>query len=78
MRRCLVHDLDRVDGGGLLGEADELGQVIAGLTSEVIPAVAQGRIRPVIDSTFGITQAKQTADHMRSNRAHGKIVPTMP
>nr|WP_242687400.1 MULTISPECIES: zinc-binding dehydrogenase [unclassified Actinopolyspora] len=45
---------------------------------EVIPAVPQGRIHLVIDSTFESAQAEQAADHMRSNQAHGKIVPTMP
>ncbi|NHD17787.1 zinc-binding dehydrogenase [Actinopolyspora sp. BKK1] len=38
----------------------------------------QGRIHLVIDSTFESAQAEQAADHMRSNQAHGKIVPTMP
>lgn len=58
--------------------AEELAQVIAGLAPEVIPAVAQRRIRPVIDSTFELAQAKRAADRMRSNQAHGKIVLTMP
>ncbi|MFD0341627.1 hypothetical protein ACFVH0_23625 [Streptomyces sp. NPDC127117] len=38
-----------------LGRPGEPGQVIAGLATEVVPAVAAGRVRPVVDGvqTFG-------------------------
>ncbi|MFD6274413.1 zinc-binding alcohol dehydrogenase family protein [Streptomyces sp. NPDC060209] len=58
--------------------AAELGGVIAGLTPHVLPAVADGRIRPVIDTVFPLAQAKEAADRMRTNQAQGKVVLVMP
>ncbi|WP_211881241.1 quinone oxidoreductase family protein [Pseudarthrobacter albicanus] len=57
---------------------DELGHVIAALAHQVLPAVADGRIRPVIDSVLPFGQAKEAANRMRSGRAHGKIILTVP
>ncbi|WP_243795103.1 zinc-binding dehydrogenase [Saccharopolyspora gloriosae] len=54
--------------------AEELGQVIAGLAPEVLPAVASGEIRATIDSTFELTQAAQAAARIRGGQAQGKIV----
>ncbi|MDT2005398.1 zinc-binding dehydrogenase [Rhodococcus opacus] len=56
--------------------AEELGNVIAALAADVIPAVADGRVRPVIDSVFTFGQAKVAADRLRSNQSRGKIVLT--
>ncbi|MEU4596051.1 zinc-binding dehydrogenase [Nocardia sp. NPDC023988] len=55
----------------------EMADVIAALLPEVIPAVARGQIRPVIDSTLGLTQGKAAADRLRSGEAVGKIVLVM-
>ncbi|MFG2628603.1 zinc-binding dehydrogenase [Streptomyces sp. NPDC048473] len=56
---------------------EALGQVIAALFDEVIPAVADGRIHPVIDSVHTLGRADEAADRMRSHQAHGKIILTV-
>lgn len=55
----------------------EMAGVIAGLLPEVIPAVADGRIRPVIDTTVPFTDFATAADRLRSGHAVGKVVMTM-
>ena len=57
--------------------ADERAEVYAALRPEVLPAVADGRIRPVVDRVFPFAEAQRAADHMRSNEATGKIVLEM-
>ena len=56
----------------------EMSAVIAGLLPEVLPAVARGEIRPVIDLTVEFTQFQRAADRLRSGEALGKIVITLP
>lgn len=56
---------------------DEMTAVIARLLSEVIPAVARGEIRPVIDSTFSWTDHADAVARLRSGEAVGKIVLTL-
>jgi NADPH2:quinone reductase len=58
--------------------AEERGEVAAALVPVVLPAVADGRIRPVVDSVFPFEEAQRAADRMRSNQAVGKIVIEMP
>lgn len=53
---------------------DEMTAVIAGLLPEVIPAVAKGDIRPVIDSSFAWTDHAKAVVRLRSGQAVGKIV----
>ncbi|KJF24377.1 alcohol dehydrogenase [Rhodococcus sp. ACPA4] len=60
------------------GRAEELGNVIAALADEVMPAVADGRIRPVIDSIYPFAEAADAAHRMRSGNTVGKIVMPMP
>lgn len=57
---------------------EALGHVIAVLRDEVMPAVANRRIHPVIDSVHAFDQAHEAADRMRSHQAHGKIILTVP
>ncbi|MFE4683950.1 zinc-binding alcohol dehydrogenase family protein [Streptomyces sp. NPDC056721] len=57
--------------------AAELGAVIAELTPQVLPAVADGRIRPV-DTTLPFDQANTAAARLRTHQAHGKVVVSMP
>ena len=52
--------------------------VIAALTPRVLPAVAQGSVRPIIDSILPFDQANGAADRMRDGSAHGKIILTVP
>jgi NADPH2:quinone reductase len=56
---------------------DELAEVCAALVPEVLPAVAGGRIRPVVDRVFAFDDAVKAADYLRSNEAIGKIVLEM-
>jgi NADPH:quinone reductase-like Zn-dependent oxidoreductase len=58
--------------------ADELAHVIAALAPRVLPAAAQGRVRPIIDSILPFDQANGAADRMRGGNAHGKIILTVP
>jgi NADPH:quinone reductase len=58
--------------------AEERAEVYAALRPDVLPAVADGRVRPIVDRVFPFDEAQEAADHMRSNRAVGKIVLEMP
>jgi NADPH:quinone reductase-like Zn-dependent oxidoreductase len=53
---------------------DELAAVCAAVRPEVMPAVADGRIRPVVDRVFEFEDAKKAADYLRTNQAVGKLV----
>ncbi len=57
--------------------ADERGRVVAGLRAEVLPALVEGRIRPIVDSVFAFDDAEFAADRVRSNEAIGKVVIEM-
>lgn len=57
--------------------AAELGAVIAAAGLRLLPAVADGRVRPLIDSTHSFDTAADAAERLRSHRAHGKIVLTV-
>ncbi|MFF1646634.1 zinc-binding dehydrogenase [Streptomyces sp. NPDC058240] len=57
--------------------AAELGEVIAAAGRELLHAVADGRVRPLIDSTHTFTTATEALERLRSHRAHGKIVLTV-
>jgi NADPH:quinone reductase-like Zn-dependent oxidoreductase len=41
------------------------------------PAVADGRVRPVVDRVFIFDDAHKAADYLRSNQAIGKVVLEM-
>jgi putative PIG3 family NAD(P)H quinone oxidoreductase len=41
------------------------------------PMLLDGRIQPVIDSTFPLEQARQAHEHMEANRNFGKIILTV-
>jgi NADPH2:quinone reductase len=56
---------------------DELADVCAALVPRVLPAVADGRIRPVVDRVFTFDDAQKAADYLRSNQAIGKVVLEM-
>jgi NADPH:quinone reductase-like Zn-dependent oxidoreductase len=60
------------------GRPAELGQVIADLAAEVVPAVAAGRVRPVVDGVLPFDRAGEAADRLRGHQAHGKIVLSVP
>lgn len=60
------------------GRPAELGEVLAGLVPEVLPAVAEGRIRPVLDEVFPLARAAEALDRLRTGEALGKIVLAVP
>lgn len=53
---------------------DELAAVCNALKPQILPAVADGRIRPVIDRVFDFDDAVAAAEHLRANAAVGKVV----
>ncbi|WP_433201135.1 quinone oxidoreductase family protein [Nocardia sp. CA-107356] len=57
---------------------EELGAVCAALVPDVLPALAAGRIRPVVDRIFHFDEAKAIAEFMRSYQAVGKVVLEIP
>lgn len=52
-------------------------QGIARFRDEILPAFADGRIRPLIDKVFGFEALEQAKAHMESNQHTGKIVLNM-
>jgi NADPH:quinone reductase len=57
--------------------ADEMAAVCAALQPGVMTAVADGRIRPVIDQVFRFEDAQKAAGHLRNGRTVGKTVLTI-
>ncbi|WP_373689280.1 quinone oxidoreductase family protein [Rothia santali] len=55
----------------------ELGNNLAGLEPEIVPAVVEGRIRPVIDRTMGWDEHVAATARLHSGDTHGKIVLTI-
>jgi putative PIG3 family NAD(P)H quinone oxidoreductase len=45
--------------------------------ADVLPALADGRLRPLIDRTFGLDEALEAQGYMASNAHLGKIVLTL-
>ena len=51
---------------------------IAQFAAQILPAFADGRIRPLLDRVFEFTQLNEAKAHMESNQHTGKIVLRMP
>jgi NADPH:quinone reductase-like Zn-dependent oxidoreductase len=49
-----------------------------GFISDLLPAFAAGRIRPVVDRVFPFDQLAAAREHMQADRHLGKIVLAMP
>ncbi|WP_109006091.1 quinone oxidoreductase family protein [Streptomyces rishiriensis] len=58
--------------------AAELGAVIATAGERLLAAVADGRVRPLVDTTLSFDTADNAAERLRSHQAHGKIILTVP
>jgi NADPH:quinone reductase-like Zn-dependent oxidoreductase len=56
---------------------DELADVCTALVPDVLPVVADGRVRPVVDRVVTFDDAHKAADYLRSNQAIGKVVLEM-
>jgi NADPH:quinone reductase-like Zn-dependent oxidoreductase len=51
---------------------------VPGFVADLLPAIAAGRIRPVIDRVFAFGELEAAREHMETNRHLGKIVLAMP
>ena len=61
-----------------LRSADQRAAGVPGLVADLLPAIAAGRIRPVIDRVYPFDQLAAAREHMEANRHLGKIVVVMP
>jgi len=57
-----------------LRSAAEVAEGVRGFTRDVLPAIAGGHLRPVIDRVFPFDQLPQAKSYMESNAQLGKIV----
>jgi NADPH:quinone reductase-like Zn-dependent oxidoreductase len=53
---------------------DEAGAVVAAAAADVVPALADGRLRVLVDRTFPLEEAAAAEEHLHANRHVGKIV----
>jgi NADPH2:quinone reductase len=58
--------------------AEQRAAGIPGFVADLLPAIAAGRIRPVIDRVYPFDQLAAARAHMEANRHLGKIVLAMP
>jgi NADPH2:quinone reductase len=58
--------------------ADQRAAGVPAFVRDLMPAVADGRIRPVIDRVFPFGELPAARAHMESNQHLGKIVIAMP
>jgi NADPH:quinone reductase-like Zn-dependent oxidoreductase len=61
-----------------LRSPEQRAQSIPGFIADVLPIIAAGRIRPVIDSVYRFDQLAAAKAHMEANLHLGKIVIAMP
>jgi NADPH:quinone reductase-like Zn-dependent oxidoreductase len=57
-----------------LRTAPQRAETVAGFTRDVLPAFADGRIRPVIDKVFPLDELPAAKAYMESDAQLGKIV----
>jgi len=58
--------------------AEQRASGVPGFVADLLPAIASGRIRPIIDRVYPFDQLAAARAHMESNRHLGKIVLAMP
>lgn len=51
---------------------------VPGFIKDMLPAFADGRIKPIVDRVFPFEQLGEAREHMRANRHLGKIVLAIP
>jgi NADPH2:quinone reductase len=61
-----------------LRSAEQRAAGVPGLVADLLPAIAAGRIRPVIDRVYPFDQLAAARELMEANRHLGKIVVVMP
>ncbi|MDN6271278.1 MAG: zinc-binding dehydrogenase, partial [Bifidobacterium crudilactis] len=50
-----------------------LGDLLRGVQVELMPSVAAGQIRPLVDSTYSFGQLPEALEKLGSGSAHGKV-----
>ena len=58
--------------------AEEIAEVMRAFGEHVVPLFAAGKLRPVIDKTFPISNIQEAHCYQESNQSFGKIVLTIP
>ena len=61
-----------------LRNAEQRAVTVRGFSADILPAIADGRIRPIIDRTYSFDELPAAKAHMESNAHLGKIVVRMP
>jgi NADPH:quinone reductase-like Zn-dependent oxidoreductase len=57
-----------------LRSAEQRAAGVPRFTADLLPAIADGRIRPLVDRVFAFDELPAARAHMESNRHVGKIV----
>ena len=61
-----------------LRTAEQRAVSVRGFAADILPFIAQGKIRPVIDRVFPFSELSAAKDYMESNAHLGKIAVTLP
>ena len=64
-----------IKGTVLRARADEeKARAIRLFTSHVVPLLADGTVRPVIDSTYNLEEIREAHSRLESNESFGKVI----
>ena len=61
-----------------LRNAEQRAGSVRGFVADILPAIADGRIRPFVEQVFPFSELARAKESMESNRHTGKIVLVMP
>ena len=61
-----------------LRNAEQRASSVRGFVADILPAIADGRIRPLVEQVFPFGELARAKEAMESNRHTGKIVLVMP
>jgi len=61
-----------------LRNAEQRASSVRGFVADILPAIADGRIRPLVEQVFPFGELPRAKEAMESNRHTGKIVLVMP
>ncbi len=61
-----------------LRNTDQRAATVRGFVEDVLPMIADGRIKPVVDKVFPFAQMQVAKEYMEANKHLGKIVLSMP
>jgi NADPH:quinone reductase len=61
-----------------LRNAEQRAATVRGVVADLLPMIADGRLRPVIDRVFLFDELRAAKDYMESNAHLGKIVVRLP